>query len=182
MRKFQEWLPVLTSFYPAINKRTPTLVYGSQILAVVQGLDVASKDVDLLSPGVTLTAIEEAYQESSGEEEMRMELLKTKKGHVFTIYYPIDENPIPVEIFTTTFLGDPLPTFEGHIIEVMRWGIRFLSLSVEAYAVLEAARGLRPVSIERFRRAVVDWESAEDLARRLGLEEKLRELEEIVRR
>ncbi len=181
MRKFQEWLPVLLSFYPAINKRTPTLIYGSQILAVVQGLDVTSKDIDLLSPRVTLSAVEEAYHESSNREEMRMELLKTKKGHVFTIYYPVNERPIPIEIFTTTLLGDPLPTFEGHIIEVTRWGVKFLSLSVEAYVMLEVARGLRPVSIERFKRAVIDWKRVEDLARRLGLEEKLKELKKAIK-
>ncbi len=180
MRRFQEWLPVLISFYPAISKRVFTLIYGSQILTVIQGLDVASKDIDLLSPEVTLSVIEEAYHESTGREEMRMELLKTKRGHVFSIYYPLDERPIPIEIFTTTLLGDPLPTFEGHIVEVTRWGIRFLSLSVEAYVVLEAARGLRPVTIERFKRARVNWKNAEDLARKLGLEGRFNELKKAV--
>jgi hypothetical protein len=62
-----EWLPVLLSFYPALNSRVPTVIHGSQILAVTQGLDVSSKDIDLLSPNVTLSAVEEAYIRASGK-------------------------------------------------------------------------------------------------------------------
>ncbi len=55
MRDMKEWLPILLSFYPALSRRTPTLIYGSQILSVVTGMDVSSKDIDLLSPNVTLS-------------------------------------------------------------------------------------------------------------------------------
>ncbi len=178
VRSEDEWLPVLLSIYPPLSEKTPTLIYGSQILAVVAGIDVSSKDIDLLAPNITLSIIEEAYREATGLEKMRLELLKTERGRVFTLYYPTDERPIPVEIFTTTPLGDPLPTFEGHIVEVKRWGISFLSLTVEAYAVLEAFRGVRPVTIERFRRVQVNWRSARELAERLGILEELEVLME----
>ncbi|MGC8577015.1 MAG: hypothetical protein ACP5HX_08030 [Thermoproteota archaeon] len=171
-----EWLPVLLSFYPALNSRVPTVVYGSQILAVTQGLDVSSKDIDLLSPSVTLSAVEEAYIRASGKEEMRVELIRGKKGHVITVYYPTDDRPIPIEIFTITLLGNPFHVFPEHILEVERWGQRFFSLSVEAYLILEVARGIRPVTIERFRRAKVNWEEAESLAKKLELMKKLDEL------
>jgi hypothetical protein len=67
MRSMNEWLPVLLPFYPALNSRVPTVIYGSQILAVTQSLDVSSKDIDLLSPNVTLSAVEEAYIRASGK-------------------------------------------------------------------------------------------------------------------
>ncbi len=173
MRNMGEWLPILLSFYPALSRRTPTLVYGSQILSVVTGIDVSSKDIDLLSPNVTLSQIEDAYRESSDKEEFRIELLKTRRGRVFTLYYPSGSRPIPIEIFTTTPLGDPLPTFSDHVVEVERWNVRFLSLSVEAYLVLEAARGARSVSLERFRRVEFNRNSALSLAKRLGVEEEV---------
>ena len=46
---------------------------------------MTSKDIGLLSPGVTLNTIEEIYQESSGREEMRIELFGDKKRSCF--YY-----------------------------------------------------------------------------------------------
>lgn len=180
MREMSEWLPVFLSFYQALNTRVPTIVYGSQIIAVVQGLDVSSKDIDLLCPNITLRAIEEAYLESSGEERMRLEVLKSREGHVFTLYYPLGHKPIPIEIFTRTFLGDPLLAFPDHIVEVSRWGRNFLSLSVEAYVVIEAARGVRPISIERFRRIRISWPEAEELADRFGLRERVKELKRIL--
>lgn len=67
MRSMNEWLPVLLPFYPALNSRVSTVIYGSQILAVTQSLDVSSKDIDLLSPNVTLSAVEEAYIRASGK-------------------------------------------------------------------------------------------------------------------
>jgi len=169
MRSMNEWLPVLLSFYPALNSRVPTVIYGSQILAVTQSLDVSSKDIDLLSPNVTLSEVEEAYIRASGKEEMRAELIRSKKGYFITVYYPVDEKPIPIEIFTTTLLGNPFHVFSEHILEVERWGQRFFSLSVEAYLILEVVKGIRPVTIERFRRAKVNWEEAENLARKLEL-------------
>lgn len=105
MREMREWLPVFLSFYPALHARVPTIVYGSQIIAVTQGVDVSSKDIDLLCPNVTLMAIEEAYLESSGEDRMRLELLRSGEGYFFTLYYPLGERPMPIEIFTRTYLG-----------------------------------------------------------------------------
>lgn len=107
---------------------------------------------------------------------MRLELIKGKKGYIITVYYPTGERPIPIEIFTTTLLGNPFHIFSEHILEVERWGQRFFSLSVEAYLILEVARGLRPVTIERLKRAKVDWEEARSLAKKLGLIEKLDEM------
>jgi hypothetical protein len=173
MREMSEWLPVFLSFYPALHARVPTIVYGSQIIAVTQGIDVSSKDIDLLCPNVTLKAIEEAYAESSGREEMRIELIKSRRGHVFTIYYPLGERPIPIEIFTTTPLGDPLSIFPDQIVEVSRWGRRFISLTVEAYAVLEAARGIRPISVERLRGIRIEWDEVERLGEKFGLKEEV---------
>jgi hypothetical protein len=86
-------LPILLSSPPR-----ESAYYGSQIIAVTQGIDVSSKEIDLLCPSVTLKAIEEAYAESSRREEMRIELIKSRRGHVLTIYYPLDEKPIPIEI------------------------------------------------------------------------------------
>ncbi|RSN71698.1 hypothetical protein [Candidatus Methanodesulfokora washburnensis] len=173
MREISEWLPVFLSFYPVLHKRVPTIVYGSQIIAVTKGIDVSSKDIDLLCPGATLKAIEEAYVESSGREEMRLELIRSKRGHVFTLYYPLGERPIPIEIFTTTPLGDPLSAFPDHVIDVSRWGIDFISLTVEAYAVLEAARGIRPISVERLRRIKIEWSEVEKLGEKFGLRDKV---------
>ncbi len=173
MREMSEWLPVFLSFYPALHARVPTIVYGSQIIAVTQGVDVSSKDIDLLCPNITLRAIEEAYAESSGREEMRIELIKSRRGYVFTLYYPLGERPIPIEIFTTTPLGDPLSAFPEHIVEVSRWGINFTSLTVEAYVVLEAARGVRPISVERLRRVKIEWGDAEKLGEKFGLKEEV---------
>jgi hypothetical protein len=85
-------LPILLSSPPR-----ESAYYGSQIIAVTQGIDVSSKEIDLLCPSVTLKAIEEAYAESPGREEMR-KLIKSRRGHVFTIYYPLGERPIPIEI------------------------------------------------------------------------------------
>jgi len=82
----------------------------------------------LLSPGVTLGMVEEAYREVSGKEEMRLELLKGRKGYIITLYYPTNERPIPIEIFTTTLLGNPLKVFSEHILEVKRWGQVFFSI------------------------------------------------------
>jgi len=180
MREMSDWLPVFLSFYPALHARVPTIVYGSQIIAVTQGVDVSSKDIDLLSPNVTLSAIEEAYAESSGREEMRIELIKSRRGHIFTLYYPSGERPIPIEIFTTTPLGDPLSVFPDHIVEVSRWGKSFISLTVEAYTVLEAARGIRPISVERLRRIKIEWGEVERLGERFGLREEVLRLKKEV--
>lgn len=57
-----------------------------------------------------------------------------------------------------------------------RWGRNFLSLSLEAYVVIEAARGARPISVERFRRVRISWREAEEIAERFGLREKVRGL------
>jgi hypothetical protein len=53
---------------------------------------------------------------------MRAELIRSKKGYFITVYYPVDDKPIPIEIFTTTLLGNPFHVFSEHILEVERGG------------------------------------------------------------
>ncbi len=181
------WLPVLKLFYPALKRRAPTLVYGSQILAVVAGLDVVSKDLDLLCPQATPSRLEEAYFEVSGSERFRMEVITRREPRirVYTLYFPLPgmQRPVPVEIFTATHLGDPAFIFPEEIVQVKRWGINFLSLTLEAYVLLEATRseGLRAVAVERLRRVEVDWSRVKELARRLGVVDKVKKAERIVK-
>jgi hypothetical protein len=56
---------------------------------------------------------------------------------------------------------------------VSRWGIDFISLTVEAYAALEAARGIRPISVERLRRIKIEWSEVEKLGEKFGLRDKV---------
>ncbi|RSN67091.1 hypothetical protein D9Q81_09440 [Candidatus Korarchaeum cryptofilum] len=57
-------------------------------------------------------------------------------------------------------------------MEVSRWR-GFISLTVEAYAALEAARGIRPISVERLRGIRIEWDEVEGLGEKFGLKEEV---------
>ena len=177
------WLPVLQRLYPELSRRTPTILCGSQVFYACAGVPFESKDIDLYAPSASPLQIMEAYQ-AAYEEDARIEFRGRLGGELrCNVYVPTgdpDYRIVLVEIFNRVHLGDPLKLFPNDVVWVERDGVEYWTLTLEAYAVLEATRpnAVREVGVERFATLYdrVDWDRAETLAASLDRAEQLRSL------
>ncbi|MGC9171166.1 MAG: hypothetical protein ACP5HD_10585 [Thermoproteus sp.] len=100
-------------------------------------------------------------------------------------FVPLEAGMVAIEVMSRTHLGK---ISEGPLLRevrlVERDGVGYWTLSLEAYAVLQAARpdGPRDVDVARFALVAdrVDWGRARRLAEELGVKDKLMLFEELV--
>ena len=98
---------------------------------------------------------------------------------VFHFFVPVEVGVVSVEVMSRTHLGkiSETPLF-NEVVLVKRDCVENWTLSLEAYAVLQATRpdGPRDVDVARFRlvKDRVDWERARRVASELGFEINLK--------
>jgi hypothetical protein len=171
------WIPIFERVYEEISREYMAIVGGSQIFYVVAGIALESKDIDLFIGDYNPMRIAEAISSMLGIEE-RFEVFKRGDNMITHVYIPARDKVLQLEIMSRTHLGKISGTpLMNEVIFVERGGKRYWSLSLEAYAVLQATRpeGIRRVDIDRFAAVEdrIDWERAFKLAEMLGVENKV---------
>ena len=165
---------MLQKFYSSLE--VPAVVYGSQIIYVNLGIAFESKDIDLIVYDVyPHTVFVHAYRKAFDEEKVRVEVFVRGRE---TIYHLFTKFGVSIEIFAPPKDESPLTVFSD-LKE--RDGVAYWTLSLEAYAVIQANRreGIRELDVLRFRqiRDKVDWEKV----LRLGERTDKRKVGEFVR-
>ncbi|MGB9704159.1 MAG: hypothetical protein ACPL3C_01825, partial [Pyrobaculum sp.] len=95
----------------------------------------------------------------------------------FHFFAPVEAGVVSIGVTSRTHLGriSETPLF-NEVVLVKRDCVEYWTLSLEAYAVLQATRpdGPRDVDVARFRlvRDRVDWERARRIASGLGVRDK----------
>jgi hypothetical protein len=180
------WAEVLKRVYPALSARYNVVVGGSQVFYVNLGLALPSKDVDLFIEEFNPLELSRLIAEALGLLEERFEFFRRGDNQIFHFFAKVERGVVAVEVMSRTHLGkiSETPLFE-EVRHVEREGVFYWTLSLEAYAVLQATRpdGPRDVDLARFVLVFdeVDWGRAGRLAERLGVGNKFNMFRDLVR-
>ncbi|EHP69966.1 hypothetical protein MetMK1DRAFT_00004680 [Metallosphaera yellowstonensis MK1] len=164
------WIPVLQKFYKSLE--IPVVIYGSQIIYVNLGIAFESKDIDLLIYDVyPHTVFVNAYRKAFSEENVRIEVFVKNRE---TIYHLFTKYGVSIEIFAPPKEESPLTLFADEILFKERDGVSYWTLSLEAYAVIQANRkeGIRDIDVSRFRliKDQINWDKVITLGRKMNIE------------
>ncbi len=171
------WVEVLKKVYPALARHYNAVVGGSQVFYVTLGLAFPSKDIDIFIEAFNPMFLSRIIAEALGLGEERYEVFRKGDNVVFHFFVPVEVGAVSVEVMSRTHLGkiSETPLF-NEVVLVKRDCVEYWTLSLEAYAVLQATRpdGPRDVDVARFRlvKDRVDWERARRVASELGVRDK----------
>ncbi|WP_229572588.1 hypothetical protein [Saccharolobus caldissimus] len=173
------WIPILQKFYSSLE--IPAVIYGSQIIYVNLGIAFESKDIDLLIYDVyPHTVFVNAYRKAFNEENVRIEVFVKNRE---TIYHVFTKYGVSIEIFAPPKDNSPLTLFPDEVLLKDREGISYWTLSLEAYAVIQANRreGIRDIDISRFRiiRDKINWDKVIILGKKMD-ENRVKEFVRLV--
>ncbi|MGC9105112.1 MAG: hypothetical protein ACP5HQ_01615 [Thermoprotei archaeon] len=145
------------------------------------GIAFESKGIDLLVSDVyPHTVFVSAYKKAFNEENARIEVFVKNRE---TIYHLFTRFGVSIEIFAPPKEESPLNVFKEEVLLKERDGVQYWTLSLEAYAVIQANRkeGIREVDVARFRaiRDKVNWEKVLELGKRVS-EKRVKEFVELV--
>jgi hypothetical protein len=113
--------------------------------------------------------------EALGLGEERYEVFRKGDDVVFHFFVPVEVGVVSVEVMSRTHLGKISETsLFNEVVLVKRDCVEYWTLSLEAYAVLQATRpdGPRDVDVARLVKDRVDWERARRVASELGVRDK----------
>lgn len=111
----------------------------------------------------------------------------SRKGDnlIFHFFAAVGPSVVAIKVMLKTHLGriTQTPLFR-EVVGLEREGVFYWTLSLEAYAVLQATRpdGPRAVDVARFQIIAdkVDWDRAEVLAEELGVLNKFKQFRQLV--
>ena len=172
--------------YPALSSRYNVVVGRSQVFYVNLGLALPSKDVGLFIEEFNPLELSRLIAEALGLSEERFEFFTKGDNQIFHFFARAERGVVAVEVMSRTHLGkiSETPLFE-EVRHVEREGVFYWTLSLEAYAVLQATRpdGPRDVDVARFVLVFdkVDWRRAEWLAERLGVGNRFNMFRDLIR-
>jgi len=173
------WIEVLRKITPILTQSnvTDVILFGSQAMSVYMERALASKDIDLIAPGITQIALERAVQ------ELRQIAYQTPTyDHVVSEYsgrrYPVSHIymkhrrsfPFVVEFFEN-FLGYESTRLNPFLDLEQKWGLELQVLSPEAIIGTRLAfrppERITPFNASRLNRFIrhvgrVDWKTVND--------------------
>jgi hypothetical protein len=134
------WIDVLRRIMPvlAASEANDVVLFGSQAMSVYTPRALASKDLDLIVPGVTVSILEKLCVELAGPDSGRPEYdfmvgeysgRRYPLGHIYLKH--AYQHPLVVEFFQT-FLGFETRRLTPFLTLKERWGMRFQVLTPEA--------------------------------------------------
>ncbi len=171
------WVEVLKKIYPALAKYYNAVVGGSQVFYITLGLALPSKDIDIFIEEFNPVFLSRVIAEALGLGEERYEVFRRGDNVIFHFFAPVEAGVVSIGVTSRTHLGriSETPLF-NEVVLVKRDCVEYWTLSLEAYAVLQATRpdGPRDVDVARFRlvKDRVDWERARGVASGLGVRDK----------
>lgn len=192
------WTDVFRHMMPVLSRtgENDVTLFGSQAMSVYTERALASKDLDLIAPGITIGILEELCNTLSGVAEKRPEY-DFAVGEYLGRRYPVGHvylkhssgYPLVVDFFQT-FLGYEARRLTPFLTFRDRWGLRVRVLTPEA--IIGTRLSFRPPEritrynalrlsrfIETLRRRI-DWSKVNSFIDEFGLrsivEENLEEL------
>lgn len=142
--------------------------------------------MDLFIEDFNPLALASEIKNSLGLEEERFEVYRKGDNLIFHFFATVGPSVVAIEVVSKTHLGRiTQPPLFREVVGLEREGIFYWTLSLEAYAVLQATRpdGPRSVDVARFQLVAdkVDWEKAEVMAEELGVLSKFKQFRQLVR-
>ena len=171
------WIDVLRRAYPALARRYNAVVGGSQIFYVTLGLALPSKDIDIFIEEFNPLLVSRILAEALGLSEERFEFFRRGDNAILHFFVPVERGVVAIEVMSRTHLGKISETaLFREVVPVSRDGVDYWTLTLEAYAVLQATRpdGPREVDVARFKlvKDKVDWGRAREIAEALRVKDK----------
>jgi hypothetical protein len=167
------------------SEANDVILFGSQAMSVYTERALASKDLDLIVPGITIRALEECCTELARVAERRPDY-DFHVGEYLGRRYPVAHiylrhnsgYPLVVELFQT-FLGHESTRLTPFITFKERWGMQVQVLTPEA--IIGTRLSFRPperitpfnaIRLSRFIRAIgkdIDWSRVNSFIDSFGL-------------
>lgn len=187
------WIEVLKIVMPVLSESdaNDTILFGSQAMSIYTERALASKDVDLIVPGMTISILEELCVELAKVADEKP-VYDFTKGEYSGRSYPVSHiyvkhragYPLVVEFFQT-FLGFDSRRLTPFIAFRDKWGMRVQVLVPEAIIGTRLAfrppERITPSNAERLSRFIrtlgkgIDWSEVNTFIDAFGLRSTVQE-------
>ncbi len=181
------WIDTLGQITPVLSKSdaNDVILFGSQAMSVYTERALASKDLDLVVPGITIDILEALCDELAKTAEKRP-VYDYMVGEYLGRRYPVGHiylrhdsgYPLVVEFFQT-FLGFETRMLAPFLAFRQKWGMRVQVLTPEAiigtrlsFRPPERVTPLNAVRLSRFIRTLgksIDWSKVDSFIDAFGL-------------